>query len=194
MSRTRTTLGLIGWLVACFGAASPGAVFMPGDWYAALKKPSWNPPGWSFGPVWSALYTRMAVAAWLVWKRGGFADQRRPLTLFLAQLALNAAWTPLFFGLHWTGVAFAEIVLLWIAIAGTPAAFTLVTRGPQKFGQSVRTVRWRFTQWSDGTSELYDHDADPEETHDVSRSAEHKTVLVERKERFRTLPAWPQTK
>ena len=128
MSRAKIILGLQGWLVVCFGAATLGAVFMPGDWYATLKKPSWNPPGWIFGPVWSALYPMMAVAAWLVWKRGGFAGQRRPLTLFLVQLALNAAWTPLFFGLHWPGVAFAEIVLLWLAIAATIAAFRLVSR------------------------------------------------------------------
>jgi benzodiazapine receptor len=123
MSRSKSILGLCGWVLLCFAAAAPGAVFMPGEWYAALRKPTWNPPGWIFGPVWSALYTMMAVAAWLVWRRGGFAAQRRPLTLFLAQLALNAAWTPLFFGLHRPGVAFAEIVLLWLAIAWTLATF-----------------------------------------------------------------------
>ena len=128
MSRAKIILGLLGWLVVCFGAATLGAVFMPGDWYATLKKPSWNPPGWIFGPVWLALYPMMAVAAWLVWKRGGFAAQCRPLTLFLVQLALNAAWTPLFFGLHWTGVAFAEIVLFWFFIAATFAAFRPVSR------------------------------------------------------------------
>ena len=119
---------MIGWLVACFGAASLGAVFMPGEWYATLTKPSWNPPGWIFGPVWTALYTMMAVSAWLVWKRGGFAVQRRPLMLFLVQLALNAAWTPLLFGLHWAGVACAEIVLLWLMIGVTMAAFWSVNR------------------------------------------------------------------
>lgn len=101
---------------------------MPGEWYATLKKPSWNPPDWIFGPVWSALYTMMAVAAWLVWQRGGFVAQRRPLALFLAQLGLNALWTPLFFGLHRPGLAFAEIVLLWVAIAATLAAFRRVNQ------------------------------------------------------------------
>lgn len=121
-------LALAGWFALCFGAASLGALFMPGEWYASLRKPSWNPPGWIFGPVWTALYAMMAVAAWLVWRRGGFAAQRRPLGWFLAQLALNAAWTPLFFGLHWPGVAFAEIVLLWLAIVATLAAFRRVSR------------------------------------------------------------------
>ena len=127
MSRTKTIFGLIGWSALCFSAASLGAVFMPGEWYATIRKPSWNPPGWIFGPVWSALYAMMAVAAWLVWKRGGFAAQRRPLALFLAQLVLNAAWTPLFFGLHWPGIAFAEITLLWLAIAATLATFRHVS-------------------------------------------------------------------
>jgi tryptophan-rich sensory protein len=103
-------------------------MFMPGEWYASLKKPSWNPPGWVFGPVWTTLYVMMAVAAWLVWKRGGFSSQRPALVLFLAQLALNAAWTPLFFGLHRPGLAFAEILLLWLAIAAALAAFRPVSR------------------------------------------------------------------
>ncbi|MBL9190684.1 MAG: tryptophan-rich sensory protein [Opitutaceae bacterium] len=128
LTLTRSVLGLAGWLVLCFSAASLGAVFMPGEWYAALRKPAWNPPGWVFGPVWSALYTLMAVAAWLVWRRGGCAAQRRPLAWFLAQLALNALWTPLFFGWHRPGVAFAEIILLWLAIAWTIVAFWPVQR------------------------------------------------------------------
>ena len=124
----RLYLALAGWLLVCFAAASLGGIFMPGEWYATLRKPSWNPPGWIFGPVWSALYTIMAVAAWLVWRQGGWSKQRKPLLAFLAQLALNAVWTPLFFGLHWPGIAFAEIVLLWLAIAATLAAFRPVSR------------------------------------------------------------------
>lgn len=124
----RQMLALVGWLLLCFAAAAMGGLFMPGEWYASLKKPAWNPPGWVFGPVWTALYTMMAVAAWLVWKRGGFAAQRRPIALFLVQLTLNAAWTPLFFGLHRPGLAFAEIVLLGLAIAATLIAFRPVSR------------------------------------------------------------------
>jgi tryptophan-rich sensory protein len=63
------------------------------------------------------------VAAWLVWRRGGFRVQRLPLTLFLVQLALNAAWSPLFFGLKNPGLAFANIALLWLAILATLVAF-----------------------------------------------------------------------
>jgi tryptophan-rich sensory protein len=124
----RLALALVGCFLLCFSAASLGAFFMPGEWYATLSKPSWNPPGWIFGPAWSALYSMMAVAAWLVWKRGGFAAQRRPLRIFLVQLGLNAAWSPLFFGLHSPGLAFVEIVMLWLAIAATLAAFRPVSR------------------------------------------------------------------
>jgi tryptophan-rich sensory protein len=124
----RKFLALLAWLAVCFGAAAMGGLFMPGEWYASLQKPSWNPPGWIFGPVWTALYAMMAVAAWLVWRQGGWDKQRKPLLIFLAQLALNALWTPLFFGLHWPGVAFAEIVLLWLAIAATIVVFRPVSR------------------------------------------------------------------
>ena len=73
-----------------------------------------------------------------------------------------------------------------------PAAFTLVTRGPKNFGQSVRTRRWRFTRWSDGAMELYDHDVDPQETRDVSAAPENAAVLTELKAHLDTLPAWPK--
>jgi benzodiazapine receptor len=128
MSHARKILGLVGWLLACFAAASMGGFFTPGEWYVGLEKPSWNPPTWVFGPVWTALYTMMAVAAWLVWKRGGFAIQRKPLMLFLVQLFLNAAWTPFFFGLHWPGGALVVIILLWLAIAATLIVFWSVSR------------------------------------------------------------------
>jgi benzodiazapine receptor len=128
VNNRNTFLALIGWLLVTFLAAAAGAPFPPGEWYASLNKPSWNPPGWIFGPVWTTLYTLMAIAAWLVWKRGGFSAQRRPLSLYLAQLVLNAAWTPLFFGLQKPWIAAGEMVLLWIAIVLTMIAFFRVHR------------------------------------------------------------------
>jgi len=122
-SRGRSLVAFVLILAVTFFAPALGSFSMPGAWYASLNKPSWNPPAWIFGPVWTALYTMMAVAAWLVWRRGGWPSQRRPLTLYLGQLALNAAWTPLFFGLKNPGFAFAEIFLLLIAIAVTVNAF-----------------------------------------------------------------------
>ena len=117
---------LAAFLFACFGAAAIGAlanVRSLAEWYPSLNKPSWNPPSWLFGPVWTALYAMMAVAGWLVWKRHGLAGAKAATLLFAVQLALNAAWSWLFFGLRMPGAAFAEIVLLWGAILGTTVLF-----------------------------------------------------------------------
>lgn len=119
----RNFLALIGFLLLCSVPALIGGLFAPGDWYASLRKPSWNPPGWVFGPVWTALYLMMAVGGWRVWTQGGWAQQRGPLVLFLIQLGLNAVWTPLFFGWRQPGWAFAEILVLWLAIVLTVVAF-----------------------------------------------------------------------
>jgi tryptophan-rich sensory protein len=113
----------VGWVLLCFGAAAFGGLFSPGAWYAALNKPAWNPPNWVFGPVWTTLYLAMAVAVWLVWRQGGFTANGVALRCFLTQLALNALWTPLFFGLKLPGVAFAELLFLWLAIAATLIQF-----------------------------------------------------------------------
>ena len=136
----KNLLGLLLWLLLCFAAAASGAAFTPGEWYAALDKPSWTPPGSLIGRVWSVLYTIMAVAAWLVWKKGGFARQRRPLGIFGLQLLLNAAWTPLFFGLRRPDLAFAEILLLWAAIVWTITAFRRVDR-------VAAALLWPYLAW-----------------------------------------------
>ena len=110
-------------IVLCFVVAGIGGlVTTPSipNWYSGLVKPSWTPPSWVFGPVWSVLYLCMAVAAWLVWRKG---NALVPLTFFAVQLAFNAAWSWLFFGLHSPGAALIDIVLLWIAIAATTIAF-----------------------------------------------------------------------
>lgn len=121
-------LALVGWVLLTFCAPAFGIFGMPGEWYAGLNKPSWNPPSWVFGPVWSALYTLMAVAAWLVWSRGGWKTQGRALTLYLGQLVLNAAWTPLFFGLHRPDLALIDITALFVMIVATMVAFFKVHR------------------------------------------------------------------
>jgi benzodiazapine receptor len=116
MSIQRSILGALGALVLTFGAAYIGSRFPVDEWYAALSKPSWNPPNWLFGPVWSLLYLLMAISVWLVWKKGGFQAAIVPLGVFLLQLVLNAAWSWLFFGLHEMGIAFIEILALWVGI------------------------------------------------------------------------------
>jgi translocator protein len=113
---------LILFLIAAFVPAAIGAAFPAPDYYERLEKPAWAPPTSVFGPVWSVLYALIGVAAWLVSQRGG-EGTRRALGLWGGQLALNAAWTPIFFGLRAPGWALIEIGMMWVAIAATTAAF-----------------------------------------------------------------------
>lgn len=125
ISRNRQWMGLAGWLLASFAAAAVGGVASgnAAGFYQQLAKPAWAPPPWLFGPVWSVLYLLMGIAAWLVWRERGFAGARAALTLFVAQLAANALWTWLFFAWRRGALAFGEILLLWLLIAATIAAF-----------------------------------------------------------------------
>lgn len=106
-----------------FGAAATGAIFRPGEWYKQLDKPRWRPPDWIFAPVWSALYVTIALSGWLVWREAGISGALLPLGVYALQLLLNAAWTPIFFGLHRPGLALVEIVLLWASILATIVLF-----------------------------------------------------------------------
>lgn len=117
--------GFVGWLVLVFAAAAIGALasFNAPTFYAALDLPPWAPPGWLFGPVWSLLYGMMAISAFLVWRRHGFANARAALWLFIVQLGLNALWTPLFFYWRLGAFAFVEIVLLLLWLVATIVAF-----------------------------------------------------------------------
>jgi translocator protein len=118
-------LVLIGLLVLCL-AVGAGAGFLTAQsvltWFPTLIKPSFNPPSWLFGPVWTTLYIMMAVAAWLVWLRQG------SLVLFYVQLALNFAWSLLFFGLHSPALALVDIVAMWVLILLTLLAFWKIDR------------------------------------------------------------------
>lgn len=118
-------MGLIGWLVVSFAASAIGALasVQAKSFYGQLTQPAWAPPGWLFGPVWTLLFTLMAIAAWLVWRSGGFRANRVALSLFLLQLSLNALWSWLFFAWHRGALAFADIVLLWILIVATLVSF-----------------------------------------------------------------------
>lgn len=126
-SAAASLAGLAVALAACSSAALLGARFRPDGWYADLAKPTFQPPASLFGPVWTVLYALMAVAAWRVWRKGG-RGARGALRLFALQLALNAAWSPLFFGAHAIGLALADLVLLVLAVAATLLAFARVDR------------------------------------------------------------------
>ena len=124
--RPHTRLALIGWLALCFAAGIVGFIFaaraIP-TWYAGLVKPPFNPPNQVFGPVWTILYTLMAVAAWIVWKTRPSACRRRGLRLFCVQLGLNVLWSWIFFDRHQIGTSFADIVVLWAGILLTILTF-----------------------------------------------------------------------
>ena len=106
-------LSLLVSFVIVFSVAAVGAAFMPGEWYAALNKPTWNPPNWIFGPVWTALYVMIAISGWLLWRE---PDRTLTMSLFALQLALNGAWSWLFFGRHTISGALLDIVLLLATI------------------------------------------------------------------------------
>lgn len=118
-------LGLAGWLLITFVAATLGAVasINAGSFYAQLIRPVWAPPASLFGPVWTGLYILMGISAWLVWRIDGLLAARRALMLFLFQLMLNTLWSWLFFGWHRGGLAFADILLLLVFIIATLIAF-----------------------------------------------------------------------
>jgi benzodiazapine receptor len=125
-SPTRQTVVLIAFVAVCLTVGAIGglatAPAIP-TWYATLAKPSFNPPNWVFGPVWTALYILMAIAAWLVWRVSGWQRARTALYLFFLQLTLNSVWSFIFFGFHRIGLALLVIVLLLAAIAVTAWAF-----------------------------------------------------------------------
>jgi len=127
-ARSLTGLGILMMIVLSVAGAEVSTTQSGLTWYQGLARPSWTPPDWLFGPVWTNLYVLMAVAAWLVWRQGGWAGAKAALALFGAQLVLNAAWSPVFFGLERVGAALAVLVALWVAILATAVAFWRCSR------------------------------------------------------------------
>jgi len=121
----RQAVGLLGWAIVTFLAAALGAraSISAADFYASLTLPAWAPPASVFGPVWTVLYALMALAAWLVWRQGGWRAAAPALALYLLQLALNVLWSWLFFGWKQGALAFADIALLLALIVATIVAF-----------------------------------------------------------------------
>lgn len=108
-------LSLIVFVALCVAAAGTGVFFQPGSWYESLRKPSWTPPNWLFGPVWTILYICIAVAGWLVWREAGWST---PIVFWSIQLVANAAWSWLFFGMKRMDVALVDAGVMWLSIAG----------------------------------------------------------------------------
>ena len=129
VSRRRDVLGLVAFVVMCFGISFLGgraALPALAHWYPSLAKPYWTPPSWVFGPVWTLLYPMVAVAGWLAWREG---RSRMATLLFLLQLALNAIWPWIFFGERRIDLALACVTALGVAIVLTIRAFWSVSRG-----------------------------------------------------------------
>ena len=117
-------------IAICLLVAGAGGLFTAGSveqWYPTLQKPAWTPPSWLFAPVWTILYLMMAIAAWLVWRRRKAEKAKWALCLFILQLALNAAWSPLFFGLKNPLAGLLDIVPLWAAILATLIHFRKIS-------------------------------------------------------------------
>jgi tryptophan-rich sensory protein len=122
---------LLVWAALCVGGGALIGILTGGGesaWYQALRKPSWTPDPAVFGPVWTTLYALMSMAAWRVWRNGGWRLQGPVLLLFLVQLALNFAWSPLFFLAHDIELALVDIVMLWMLIVVTTRQFAAVDR------------------------------------------------------------------
>lgn len=135
LKKSTELLGLFGWLIVVFITATVGAFASvnAGEFYNQLEQPSWAPPGWLFGPVWTVLYAFMGIAAWLVWRErynlnASLKKIHAALTIFLMQLVLNALWSWLFFSWHLGGWAFVDIVVLWIFIGFTVVGFLRVNK------------------------------------------------------------------
>jgi benzodiazapine receptor len=131
-AKLKQVSGLVASLAVVSIAAGIGATASldAGPFYDRLDRPGWAPPPSVFGPVWTVLYASMGIAAWLLWRSTGFRAARFALSLFLAQLALNALWSWLFFGWHRGALAFADILALWVLIGATIVAFWRVRSLP----------------------------------------------------------------
>jgi tryptophan-rich sensory protein len=128
----KKAFGIVVSIVVCELAGIIGSLFttpsIPG-WYAGLTKPSFNPPGWVFAPVWTALYAMMGLAAWLVYEKGFKKPEvKGALTVFAVQLLLNTLWSIVFFGAHQIFGAVIVIVLLWAVILWTILLFHKISK------------------------------------------------------------------
>lgn len=139
--RLKSALVLVMFIAIAFAVAALGSLATiqnVNGWYADAAKAPWSPPNWLFGPVWTFLYTAMSVSAWLVWLHRDEVEVRRPLTLYVVQLVLNAIWTPVFFGLY----PLIGAAALWIALVIIVALDVLVLLTMLSFWKVSRPAAW----------------------------------------------------
>ena len=139
--RLRSALALIAFIAISFGVAALGGLSTIDSvtgWYAIAEKAAWNPPNWIFGPAWTLLYTLMSVAAWLVWRERSRVNVRPALTMYVAQLVLNALWTPVFFGAY----PLIGPLALWIALAIIIAIDVTVLLTMLRFWPILTAAAW----------------------------------------------------
>lgn len=123
---------LFGSILICFTAGGLGTLFTTSaipTWYATLNKPSFNPPNYLFGPVWTLLYILMGISLYIIWNKG-FKNKKvkDAIYLFGIQLFLNAIWSPVFFGAHNLLLALIIIIAMWIYIVKTIKAFARIDK------------------------------------------------------------------
>lgn len=130
--KIKTVFTFIITQLVCHSAGIVGSLFtvreIPG-WYDKLQKPAFTPPNWLFAPAWLTLYTLMGIALFLVVQKGLISRQVKiAAAVFIAHLFLNAAWSILFFGHHLIGVAFFELIVLWISILASIILFYRISK------------------------------------------------------------------
>jgi benzodiazapine receptor len=139
--RVKSVLVLVAFIaiaLAVGGLGSLATIQNVDGWYADAAKAPWSPPNAIFGPVWTFLYTAMAVAAWLVWRQRKRLDVRRPLTLYVIQLVLNSIWTPVFFGLY----PAIGVAALWAALVIIVAIDVMVLLTMIAFWRVSKPAAW----------------------------------------------------
>jgi benzodiazapine receptor len=146
--RNRTEwIALIVFLLLSFAAGGIGSLATVKSiptWYQQLAKPNWTPPSAVFGPVWTLLYVTMAASAFLIWRQGTVGMGRAVLIIFLAQLALNALWSLIFFGARNPGLALVDIVLMWILIA----AYTILAWPISRVASALFMPYWLWVTYA----------------------------------------------
>lgn len=131
-------------LLICHAPGIIGSLFTAGSidtWYATLNRPSISPPNWIFAPVWLTLYTLMGISLFLIWQKGLKKKEVKAASrLFIIHLIFNGTWSIIFFGLHMPGLAFANIIIIWLFIIALIVKFW-------KLSRTASILLWPYFLW-----------------------------------------------